>query len=100
MSIFKHLRECYTAKKMSTSSNKQDTPTTPPDQSTVILLLGTIADTTWRMFVPTLGGVGIGLWIDHMMDTAPWYGLAGLAIGIVITTVLMKKQFQKLKEES
>ena len=85
---------------MSTSSDKHDTPVPPPDRSPVVLLLGTIADTTWRMFVPTLGGVSLGLWIDHMTDTAPWFGIGGLTIGVAITVVLMKKQFQKLKEES
>ena len=85
---------------MSTSSDKHDTPVPPPDHSTVVLLIGTIADTTWRMFVPTLGGVAVGLWIDKITDTAPWCGLGGLAVGIAITVVLMKKQFQKLKEES
>lgn len=53
------------------------------------------ADTTWRMFVPTLGGTLIGLWIDSMNNTEPWFGIGGLAIGIIITAVLIRQQYKQ-----
>ena len=85
---------------MSASGDDPKSTQQPPNQSTVLLLLGTIADTTWRMFVPTLGGTGLGLWLDQMASTAPWCAIGGLTIGIAVTVVLMKRQFQKLKEEA
>ena len=76
------------------------TPHEPPkNSSTVLLLLGTIADTTWRMFVPTLGGTAIGLWADSQTDTTPWLGLGGLLVGILITAALMRQQFRKVNSE-
>jgi hypothetical protein len=82
---------------MGSQPNEDDTPTTPPDRSTVILLLSDIADTTWRMFVPTLGGTGLGLWADSSLHTTPWLGVLGLVLGIVITAALMRQQFKKVK---
>ncbi|HRJ06466.1 MAG TPA: AtpZ/AtpI family protein [Candidatus Saccharibacteria bacterium] len=79
-------------------SPSSSTPRPPQTSSTVILLLSTIADTTWRMFVPTLGGTGLGLWLDSQTGTTPWLGLAGLGIGIIITTLLMRQQFRNVNK--
>ena len=80
---------------MSTSSDKHDTPVPPPDRSPVVLLLGTIADTTWRMFVPTVGGMSLGYFADQAMKTKPWLFIAGLGIGSIIAGVLITKQLKK-----
>ena len=78
--------------------SESSTPRPPQNSSTVILLLSTIGDTTWRMFVPTLGGTGLGLWVDAQANTTPWLGLTGLGIGIGITALLMRQQFKNVKE--
>ena len=83
---------------MSTSSDKHDTPAAPPDQSTVILLLGDIADTTWRMFVPTVGFIGLGFWIDAKLETKPWLTIAGIIVGVTITSLLIRRQLRKVKQ--
>jgi len=83
---------------MSTSSDKHDTPIPPPDSSTVILLLGTIADTTWRMFVPTLGFAALGLWADVSWNTGPLWSLTGVFTGIVIAGLLVRQQFKKIQK--
>ena len=83
---------------MSTSSDKHDTPAAPPDQSTVILLLGDIADTTWRMFVPTISFIGLGFWIDTKLDTKPWLTIAGIIVGVTITSLLVRRQLRKVKQ--
>ena len=82
---------------MSAPSDKHDTAPTPPDRSTVILLLGDIANTTWRMFVPTLLFIGLGFWADSSWHTKPWLTIAGLIIGVAITTELMRRQFKRIR---
>lgn len=81
---------------MSTSSKEHDDTPTPPEKSTVILLLGSVADTTWRMFVPSVGGTLLGVWADHMFGSKPWGTLLGIIIGVVVTVVLVRNQFKKL----
>lgn len=68
------------------------TPNEPPKQSTVLLLLGTIADTTWRMFVPIVGLLLLGVWIDKTYDTLPWAMIVLLIIGILIAGELIRRQ--------
>lgn len=75
--------------------NRDDHPT-PPEQSTVILLLKSIGDTTWRMFVPTIGGTLLGVWLDSVLGTAPWLVVAGIVAGVVVTALLIVDQFKKL----
>ena len=73
-----------------------DTPsgtrTEPPKNSTVLLLLGTIADTTWRMFVPVVGLLLLGVWLDKQLGTVPWMMLLLLIIGIAIAAELVRRQ--------
>ena len=35
-------------------------------------ILATIGDTTWRMFVPSVGFTLLGVWADVQLDTKPW----------------------------
>lgn len=80
---------------MSTPSDKHESPTTPPDRSTVILLLGTLADTTWRMFVPALTGIAGGYALDGAFGTKPWLFIAGTILGCTLAGLLIKQQLQK-----
>ena len=70
-----------------------------PDQSAALILFMIAADTTWRMFVPTLGGTILGLWLDSLLHTEPWCAVGGLAIGIIITAVLIRQQYKKANEQ-
>jgi hypothetical protein len=74
-------------------SPKKKTTKEPP--SAAILLLMTTADTTWRMFVPTIGFVLIGVALDDYFDTLPWLSLAGLLIGSVIAGLLIRQLLKK-----
>lgn len=82
----------------SPKKNSDDTPT-PPDKSTVILLLGTIGDTTWRMFVPTIGLTVAGVYADKSFGTKPWLSAIGVVLGAVIAGLLVKRQLQKVNDE-
>lgn len=80
-------------------SQKQDDDTTPtpPEKSTVILLLKAAADTTWRMFVPTIGGTLLGVTIDKSAGTLPWWTIIISLIGVTLTVLLIRDQLKKLQ---
>ena len=75
------------------------TRTEPPKNSTVLLLLGTIADTTWRMFVPIVGLLLLGVWIDKRFDTLPWAMITLLIIGIAIAAELIRRQLTNVNKK-
>lgn len=81
---------------MKVSPNHSDDTPTPPAKSTVVLLLGSIADTTWRMFVPSIGMTLLGVAADSSFNTKPWLTLLGIALGVAVTLVLVRNQFKKL----
>ena len=83
---------------MSTSPNKGDGNSVTPDSSTVILLLLTIADTTWRLFVPTIGLMVAGLLLDKQFGTTPWIMVAGVVLGAVIAILLVRAQLKKVEK--
>lgn len=83
---------------MSTSSDNSGDSPTPPEKSTVILLISDIGDVTWRMFVPTVGLALVGVYFDRQFDTAPWIMLVGASIGAVISGMLIKKQLQRVNK--
>ena len=83
---------------MSTSPNDSDRTPSPPDKSTVILLLGTIGDTTWRMFIPTIGLTILGLLADKQFGTTPWIMVVGIITGSLLAYVLVRRQIKKVQE--
>lgn len=85
-------------KYMSTSPNDDGNKPTPPDKSTVILLLSTMGDTTWRMFVPTIGATIIGLIADKALHTTPWLMIAAMLVGVGLAVFLVRAQLNKVKQ--
>jgi hypothetical protein len=83
---------------MGTSPNNGDDKNVPPNSSTVILLLLTMADTTWRLFVPTVGLTVLGLVLDKQFATTPWLMIVGVVIGTVLAVLLVKLQLKKVKK--
>lgn len=81
---------------MSKSPNHRDDFPTPPSKSTAVLLLRDIADTTWRMFIPTIGITLLGVYADTQFDSLPWGTIAGIILGCTVTALLVRKQFKKL----
>ena len=79
---------------MSDAANKSD-KTPPPSKSTVLLLFTIAADTTWRMFLPVIGGTIGGVWADNTYGPKPAWTVAGVVIGVVIATVLVRQQMRK-----
>jgi hypothetical protein len=80
-----------------TQKNDEHTPT-PPDKSTVILLLMTMGDTTWRMFVPIIGMTVLGLLVDKWLHTTPWIMVVTMIIGVFLAAILVKNQIKKVRK--
>lgn len=74
------------------------TPRPPKTTSTVVLLLSDIADVTWRMFIPTIGGLLVGIWLDGIWHTSPWVAATGFVLGIAVTVVLVRQQVKKVNK--
>ncbi len=68
------------------------------DSSDSVVLLLTMADTTWRIFVPIILLVGVGIWADVNFNTKPLITFLGLAIGALIAVALVRMQIKKIKE--
>jgi hypothetical protein len=95
--LAKLLSTAIVYKYMSTSPNNGDDKTVPPDSSTVILLVLTLADTTWRLFVPSVGLTVIGLLLDKQLQTTPWIMTAGIIIGVIVAILLVRAQIKKVE---
>ena len=76
--------------------NKPDQARTKPDRATTVALLMSFADTTWRMFVPSVLFIGGGIYGDLHWGTEPWLTLASVALGLIVSTRLIKDQIKKL----
>lgn len=75
-----------------TSQDKKSEDTPTFDRSTVTFMLTTIADTTWRMFIPTIGLTFLGWLADKQWGTKPWLLTLGVIIGASISAVLVRRQ--------
>lgn len=68
---------------------------TPPEPKMALYLLATMADTTWRMFVPVVGTLLVGRQIDRAYQTRPLAMIIGTILGVLITAVLIKRQLNR-----
>jgi hypothetical protein len=57
-------------------------------------LIVSMADTTWRMFVPPAVLVPAGLWADLKWGTKPWLTLVGLVLGLGVAVILVRAQLR------
>jgi len=63
-----------------------------------VIFLGTFIDTTWRMFVPTIGMMLIGLWIDNLLNIKFVFMSVMLLAGCGLSYLLIRQQLKNLKE--
>lgn len=66
-----------------------------PGNSGALLLLMSMADTTWRMFVPTLSLIILGDYLDKQIGSKPWLMLVGAVIGGLIASWLVRLQLRR-----
>ncbi|HMS92955.1 MAG TPA: AtpZ/AtpI family protein [Candidatus Saccharibacteria bacterium] len=83
---------------MKSSQQSDDTPA-PSSREMAVSLVKTMGDTTWRMFVPTIGLTILGLVIDDHQSTKPWMTIAGIIVGTIITVLLVRRQLAALQKK-
>ena len=71
-----------------------------PEVDTIGMVLATIGDTTWRMFVPSVGLTLLGVWADSQFETKPWLMIVGIALGFTGSFLLVKKQISGIKSRT
>lgn len=82
--------------------NSEDKPTkssaqTVSDTNSAIIIFKTLADTTWRMFIPPALGAVIGLQLEAqgLKQAAVW----GAIIGVVLSGLLVWQQYRSVNKE-
>ena len=87
---------------MTESPRPQPKPgrTTKPQSgiSAPMLIFITALDTTWRAFLPTLGGVFLGIGIDHLFNIAPFATIGCLILGVITSILLVAKQLRDVRK--
>ncbi len=68
-----------------------------PPVSPVIALLSTALDTTWRMFVPIIGGTFAGIGLDHLFSIAPIATVVCLVLGVGVSGMLIVRQLNNVR---
>ncbi len=69
----------------------------PPEVSGAKVLMLTALDTTWRAFVPTIGGLFLGVGIDKWFGIIPIGTISCMILGFVLSTVLIARQLISVK---
>ncbi len=65
--------------------------------SAPMIIFMTALDTTWRAFVPTLGGVFLGIALDHWLNVTPVATIVCLVAGTALSIVLIIKQLRDVR---
>jgi len=48
--------------------------------------------------VPVIGLLVLGLFVDQWLNTKPWIMIIGLILGVGLAALLVKRQFNKVKQ--
>lgn len=68
-----------------------------PEADTIRSIFLTIGDTTWRMFVPSVGFTLLGVWLDGVFGMKPWLMIFGIVVGFLFAGILVKLQIDRAK---
>jgi len=74
------------------------TKTQPPAMSATKLMFVTALDTTWRAFVPTLGGTFLGIGVDKLFSISPIGLIVCLILGVAISAALITLQLRAVRK--
>jgi len=64
------------------------------DEDGALQLILSMADTTWRMFVPPALVVPAGLYGDITLGTKPWLTIVSAAAGLALSVLLVRRQLR------
>ena len=78
-------------------SDGKKTSQTAGEPDAIGSILATIGDTTWRMFVPSVGFTLLGVWADAQLGTKPWLMVVGIVVGCTGAALLVKKQISGIE---
>ena len=78
-------------------TTKGQSPDAPSPLSAPLLIFMTALDTTWRAFVPTLGGVFAGIGLDYLFHSAPIATIICLIAGVIISALLVAQQLRAVR---
>ena len=76
----------------------KESQTTKRQQSASMLLLTTALDTTWRAFLPTIGGTFLGIGIDHQFNIAPVGTIVCMIAGAGLSALLITLQIRGVRK--
>jgi len=78
-------------------------PTTKSPSGSKPEFLSTLAmdllNTAWRIALPVVGFVLIGIVADRRFDTAPWFTLLAMVVGFGVAGLLVKKQLAAIEKK-
>lgn len=80
---------------MPTETNKPAADQPKNQQSPAILVFATVAETTWRLFVPIVLGCVLGVIADRSWNIKPIATISGILLGVIIAGLLIKQQLGK-----
>lgn len=73
--------------------------TTNQPSSALLILVGTALDTTWRAFVPTIGGTFLGIWLDKLFNISPVALISCLILGTALSIFLIAQQLISVRKQ-
>ncbi|MBW4061818.1 AtpZ/AtpI family protein [Candidatus Saccharibacteria bacterium] len=78
------------------TSTKPRNKAAKPQPNGALAIFATLADTTWRIVVPTISLALLGIGADLKFATKPWCTLLGTLLGFGIAGALIKRQLKEL----
>lgn len=70
-----------------------------PSSGETLLILGTIANTTWRMFTPVIALLLVGMQLDKRLGHRPLWSLGGVIAGFAIAMWLVFRQYRHVASQ-
>jgi F0F1-type ATP synthase assembly protein I len=81
-----------------TEPSNGSSQTTKQSSSASVVILMTALDTTWRAFVPTLGGTFAGIGLDAWLHIAPFGVIGCLILGTALSALLITQQLINVRK--
>ena len=64
-----------------------------------MILVVTALDTTWRAFVPTIGGTFAGIGLDRLFASSPLFLIICLILGTALSILLIARQLIEVRSQ-